>query len=49
MSKLIAYRITKIFLTIHFIAWFVVDTQIGFIITFPYIIAMTSLPSKVAR
>jgi hypothetical protein len=49
MSKLIAYRLTKIFLTIWFIAWFIVDTQIGYIITAPYIIAMLSLPSKVAR
>ena len=49
MSKLIAYRITKICLTIWFIAWFIVDTKIGFIITAPYIVAMLSLPSKVTR
>jgi hypothetical protein len=49
MSKLTFYRLIKIFLTIWFIAWFIVDTQIGYIITAPYIIAMLSLPSKVAR
>jgi hypothetical protein len=49
MSKLTFYRLTKVLLTIWFIAWFIVDAQIGYIITAPYIIAMLSLPSKVAR
>ena len=49
MSKLTFYRLTKIALTIWFITWFIIDNQIGYLLTFPYIIAMGSLPSKVAR
>jgi len=49
MSKLTAYRLTKIGLTAWFITWFIIDNQIGYLLTAPYIIAMGSLPSKVAR
>jgi hypothetical protein len=49
MSKLTAYRLTKAALTIWFITWFMIDNQIGYLLTAPYIIAMGLLPSKVAR
>ena len=49
MSKLTAYRLTKLALTIWFITWFIIDNQIGYLLTAPYIIAMGLLPSKVAR
>jgi hypothetical protein len=49
MSKLTAYRLLKLGLTTWFITWFILFPQIGYMITFPYIIAMGSLPSKVAR
>jgi hypothetical protein len=49
MSKLTAYRLTKIALTIWFITWFIIDNQIGYLLTAPYIVAMMSLPSKVTR
>jgi hypothetical protein len=47
MSKLTAYRLTKIFLTIWFITWFILDNQIGYLLTAPYIIAMGLLPSHI--
>jgi hypothetical protein len=46
---LLAARIAKISLTIWFITWFIIDNQIGYLLTAPYIIAMAMLPSKVAR
>lgn len=49
MSKLTFYRLTKIALTAWFITWFIIDNQIGYLLTAPYIIAMGALPSKVAR
>jgi hypothetical protein len=49
MTKLTAMRLTKISLTIWFITWFIIDNQIGYLLTAPYIIAMAMLPSKVAR
>lgn len=49
MSKLTFYRLTKITLTTWFITWFILDNQIGYLLTAPYIIAMGALPSKVAR
>ena len=49
MSKLTFYRLTKIALTIWFITWFIIDNQIGYLLTFPYIMSMGLLPSKVAR
>jgi len=47
--NLLTARIAKISLTAWFIAWFIIDNQIGYLLTAPYIIAMGSLPSKVAR
>ena len=49
MSKLTAYRLTKVALTTWFITWFIIDQQIGYLLTFPYIMSMGLLPSKVAR
>ena len=49
MTKLNQMRLIKIALTSWFITWFILDPQIGYLITAPYIIAMGSLPSKMAR
>jgi hypothetical protein len=49
MTKLTAMRLTKVSLTIWFITWFIIDNQIGYLLTAPYIISMGLLPSKVAR
>jgi hypothetical protein len=49
LMTLLTARIAKISLTIWFITWFIIDNQIGYLLTAPYIVAMMSLPSKVAR
>lgn len=49
MSKLTQLRILKVSLTVWFITWFILDNQIGYLLTAPYIIAMGSLPSKAKR
>jgi hypothetical protein len=49
MSKLTAYRLTKIGLTAWFITWFIIDNQIGYLLTAPYIIAMGALPSQITK
>ena len=46
---LLTARIAKISLTAWFITWFILDNQIGYLLTAPYIVAMAMLPSKVAR
>jgi len=46
---LLTARIAKVSLTIWFITWFIIDNQIGYLLTAPYIVAMMSLPSKVVR
>jgi len=47
MSQLVFYRLTKIGLTVWFITWFILDQQIGYLLTAPYIIAMGALPSYI--
>jgi hypothetical protein len=47
--NLLTARLLKLGLTTWFITWFILDNQIGYLLTAPYIIAMGALPSKVAR
>lgn len=46
---LLTARLAKVSLTVWFIAWFILDNQIGYLLTAPYIIAMGLLPSRMAR
>jgi hypothetical protein len=46
---LLTARITKISLTIWFITWFIIDNQIGYLLTAPWIIAMGLLPSQITK
>ena len=49
MSKLTQLRILKVSLTVWFITWFILDAQIGYLLTAPYSSAMGSLPTKAKR
>jgi hypothetical protein len=46
---LLTARLLKLGLTTWFITWFILFPQIGYMITFPYIIAMGLLPSQITK